>query len=291
MYITILNEANSTPPKMNKAVSDYLIKRCKIHPRRVKINRKLAKKYKNKNLDKNYSSSESTEITPEEIEAVKRLVIVSVKLIVVNWMNKFVDAKLNEYTINAMTRYKTNQVLYDYIRKQIDEVYIKHPNYRKCSAEQFKKESIWNWLLSEFRDKSRREVVDELAWYGVDSAIVFACSELIPLPGSALLAVPVKMGLSYVGCKFGHTLYELPFEFDGNMITVGLTFTPMGFVLSHMKLYVFRQDNQLVAIKLNDPPKKIYELSLQETKEALKKYNDDSSLEDIKQEVRRLNGR
>lgn len=291
MYITILNEGNSVPPKMNKQLSDYLVRRCKIHPHKVKINAKLAQKYKNKNLDQNNSSSESPEITPEEIESVKRLVIVSVKLLVANWINKFVDAKLNEYTVNTMTRYKTNKVLYDYIRNQIDQVYIKHPNYRKCSVEQFKKESIWNYLLSEFRDKSKKEIANELAWYGVDEVILFACSEFIPLPGSVVLAVPVKMGLSYVGCKFGNALYELPFEFDGNMITVGLSFSPAGFVLSHMKLYVFREDNQLVAINLKDPPKKIYELSLQEAKEVLRKYPDDTSLEDIKQEVRRINGR
>ena len=249
MYITILNEGNSVPPKMDKKLSDYLMRRCKIHPHKVKINKKLAQKYKNKKLDQNNSSSESPEITPEEIESVKRLVIVSVKLLVANWINKFVDAKLNEYTVNTMTRYKTNKVLYDYIRNQIDQVYIKHPNYRKCSVEQFKKESIWNYLLSEFRDKSKKEIANELAWYGVDEVILFACSEFIPLPGSVVLAVPVKMGLSYVGCKFGNALYELPFEFDGNMITVGLS-------LSVLK-YSERGDNIIKFIFTN----KLYILS------------------------------
>lgn len=286
---------SSISTKKEKELFKFIQKRCLIGPYEPNSNNIL---FKN-NLKYSQSTGNSTfkdklnELTPEQIEALKRLLYVCVKLAVGNMINKFVDVKLNELTVSTLNKHKGNKKLYNYILKTIEDVMKKNPSYRKCSPKEFQETSIWNYFLSEWRDLDVKQFAKRVTYEYIDELISIAAADLIPLPGAnILLSTPCKMMLTYLGVKLGvGAIYHIVVDIEGYTVSLGISFTKIGFVLSDLRLYLFKEPgNKLVVRDLPDPPRELYELDVSDAKEILDKYGDDKNLDKLKEKVSEING-
>lgn len=241
----------------------------------------------------NQGEKSSGWITPNaqtNTEAVKTIVAVASKLFIGHFITIFVDTKLSEFAVRTIHKHKRNKPLFDFIQNQVDNVYRKHPDYTACNAKQFMKTSIFDYFLSEWRDKTNKERAKLFAYRSIDNAISIIVSETIPLPCSSLLAVPIKMALVYCGCDIGlGSVYNIAVELDGNTLAFGVNYKPVGFTLSNILLYTFNKEGKLIANPIKDPPEKLYKITKDDANKILEKFGDTSDLSTLKKEVKRIN--
>ena len=223
-------------------------------------------------------------------EAVKTIVAVLTKFFIGHFITLFVDTKLSEFAVRTIHRHKRNKPLFDFIQHQVDQVYRKHPDYTPCNAQQFMKTSIFDYFLSEWRDKTNKERAKLFAYRSLDNAITIVVGDVIPLPGSAVLAVPIKMALTYCGCDIGlGSVYNIAVELDGNTIAFGVNYRPVGFTLTNIILYTFNKEGKLIGNHLKNPPENLYQITKDDAEKILEKFGDTSDLSKLKKEVKRIN--
>lgn len=284
--------------KKEKNLLNFIKKRSLIGPYKPSSSNEY-NEYFNKNKFKSIDSNKTTiqdrlnKITPEQLAAVRKLLYICVKLAVGNWINKFVDTKLNELTISTINKHKGNKKLYEHIVKDIEKVAKSNPSFTKCSPEQFKETSIWNYFLSEWRGLTAKQFIKRVGYEYIDQMISLIAADLVPLPGSnILLTTPCKMMMTYLGINLGvGAVYHIVVDIEGYTVSMGISFTKLGFIISDMRLYLFRQPgNKLVVKELPDPPRELYEIDLKEAKDILDKYGEDEDLEKLKTKVSEING-
>ena len=225
-------------------------------------------------------------------EAVKTIVAVMAKLFIGHFITLFVDTKLSEFAVRTIQKHQRNKPLFDFVQRQVDSVYRNHPDYTPCNAQQFMDSSIFDYFLSEWRDKTAKERAKLFAYRSLDNAITIAISDAIPLPGSSVLAVPFKMALTYCGCSIGlGSVYNIAVEVDGNTIAFGVDYRPIGFTLTNLILYTFNGEGKLIGNHLKNPPERLYRITKDDAERILEKFGDTSDLSVLKDEVKRVNGK
>ena len=146
MYIKFNEEVLNENKNLEKYVHDLVLKQ--------------ASKANSEVVNTGNPSSNSTPSQPSEeevLEATKLLCATLVKAFVGYFIIMFVDAKLSKFAVNTIKRNQENKPLFDFISKEVEAVYRKHRDYTPCSGEQFKKTSIFNYMLAEWRDKTAKE--------------------------------------------------------------------------------------------------------------------------------------
>jgi hypothetical protein len=245
----------------------------------------VAKQYKN--VDGTVPNQQPSQ--EEVLQATKLLCATIAKAFVGYFMILFADAKLSAFALNTIEKNKANKKLFDFVDKEVEAVYKKHKNYRPCSLDEFKHSSIYNYMLAEWRDKSAKEKAKLAAYKTLDGTILALVSK-VPVPGSALLAIPVKMMLTYVGCDIGiGSIYNIVVNIDGQTLSIGINYRPIGFTLSNFVLYTFNDEGKMIATKLKNPPEKLYRITTADMEEILDKYGRDSGLETLKKWVKYTN--
>ena len=233
----------------------------------------------------NYSPSPSV---PSKTEAAKILVIFTAKMLVGHLVALFTDMTLSRLTVNTIRKNRKNKRLFENINKQIADVYAKHKDYRPCSADEFMQTSIYNYFMSEFRDKSKKEVAQLLAYKSLDNMFAIVLDDIVPIPGSATLAIPVKMLLTYCGVRgWGlGSLYNMAMEIDGNTLSIGIDFRPSGFLLTNIVLYTFNNENKLIATYLKNPPEHLYQITNKDAEEIMDQYGKDQNLDILRKSIK-----
>ena len=259
----------------------------------INESKEIFEKIKQENLrTKVHHVDKNGKPSPEEIrEAVKGICLTLGKLFIGRFITLFVNHKLSEFAVKRMEKSRENKKLFEFIEKEIDKVYKKHPDYKKCSLKEFEKTSMFDYFCSEWRDKTPKEFAKNVGWKVVDSTITVAVSDLIPIPGSTVLAIPVKMILVYAGCKIGiASITNIAVEVNGCTLAVGINYRPVGFTLSHLILYSFKGD-KLIGSQLNDPPEDLYKITQEDADKILEKYKDVETIDDLRKEVQKINER
>lgn len=220
-------------------------------------------------------------------EAAKILVIFTAKILVGHLVSLFTDMTLSRLTIKTLEKNKKNTKLFDNLNQQIQGVYTKHKDYHPCSAKQFMNTSMYDYFMSEFRDKSAQDVAKIVGYKSLDNCISIAIGDLVPIPGSALLAIPVKMALTYCGVRgWGlGSLYNMAFEINGNTLSMGIDFRPAGFLLTNFILYTFNGENKLVATYLKNPPENSYQVTQTDVDNILDKYGKDKNVNILQKDI------
>lgn len=225
-------------------------------------------------------------------EAVKTMVAVMAKLFIGHFITLFVDTKLSAFAVRTIQKHQRNKPLFDFVKRQVDDVYRKHPDYTPCDAQAFMDSSIFDYFLSEWRDKTAKERAKLFAYRSLDNAITIAIGDVVPLPGSSVLAIPFKMALTYCGCDIGlGSVYNIAVEVDGNTIAFGVNYRPIGFTLTNLILYTFNGEGKLIGNHLKNPPEKLYRITKSDAEQILERFGDTSDLNDLKEEVKRVNGK
>lgn len=225
--------------------------------------------------------------TDEEVLAATKLLCTTlVKLFVGAILIQFADAKLSKFALNTIRKNEKNTKLFEFINKEIEEVYKKHKDYRPCSGKEFMKTNVFDYMVAEWRDKTAKEKA-KLAGYKTIDGTIIALASRVPVPGSALLAIPIKMMLVYVGCDIGlGAIYNLAVDIDGHVLSIGINYKPVGFTLSNIILYSFNKKNKLVGTYLKNPPENLYQITEEDAKKILDKYGKDSGLDVLKKWVK-----
>lgn len=220
-------------------------------------------------------------MTPEKAEkiarirkAIRAMSLVIAKIIIGSIVEKFVDNKVNNFAIKVIAKKKENENLIKFLNKEITEVYNKHPEYKTCTLEQFKKTSIYEYIVSEWRDKNINEIALQARKHAFNSAIMAFLAEAIPIPGSTILMYPIKAALHYLGFNIGTSITELIISFNSHCLSMGINLRPIGYILNNITLYSFKDKNKLVATNLKDPPEDLYKITNEDAKRILKKYED-----------------
>ena len=219
-------------------------------------------------------------------EAVLVLAKVGAKVLLGHIITLFVDLKLSQYTVTVVRKNQKNKKLFNFINSQVDLVYRKHPEYTSCNAKEFMQTSIFQYMLAEWREKTAKERAKLLGYKSLDSAISALVINLVPIPGSPLLVIPIKMVLSYCGIRgIIGSFTNVALEIDGNTISFGLDVGPNGWVFSNLILYTFNPEKKLIGINLKDPPESYYQVTNEDIEEIIQKYGDDTDLDTIRKEV------
>ena len=179
--------------------------------------------------------------------------------------------------------------MFDFINKEVEAVYRKHRDYTPCSAKQFEDTPIFNYMLAEWRDKTAKERA-KLAAYKTLDGVILASFNKIPIPGAVVLSIPFKMMLTYIGCDIGAgSVYTIAAEVDGNTLSFGINFRPIGFTLSNISLYTFNPEGKLISTPIKNPPEKLYKITQSDVDKILDKFGRDSGLETLKKWVKSIN--
>lgn len=257
----------------------FLEKRVVIDAHRPRINRPMRPLQRLTNSQPKMSKS----------EAAIFLVKFTSKVLLGFFISYFINLKLSEFTVNVVRENQKNKRLFEFINRQIDKVYRNHPDYTPCSARQFKETPIYNYMLAEWRDKTAKENAKLLGYKSINNMITILVGEAVPVPGSFILAVPVKMVLSYCGVRgVISSLYNVALEIDGNTISFGVDFRPDGFLLTNLVLYTFKGEH-MIGTYLPDPPDSYYRITKKDIDEVLDRYGDDEDIEILRKEVKRIN--
>ena len=223
-------------------------------------------------------------------EAIKTIVAVVSKMFIGHFITLFVNTKLSEFAVKTVRKHHRNKPLFDFVQREVDKVYRKHPDYTPCTAQQFMKSSVFDYFFSEWRDKTNKEKAKLFAYQTIDNAITIIVGDVIPLPASSLLAIPIKMALTYCGCDIGlGSVYNIAVELDGNTIAFGVNYRPIGFTLTNLILYTFNKEGKLIGNHLKNPPENLYKITKDDAEKILEKFGDTSDLTDLKKEVKRIN--
>ena len=220
-------------------------------------------------------------------EAAKVLVEFTAKLLLGHLITLFVDIQLSRFTVNVIRKNQKNKRLFNYINNRVDLVYRQHPDYTPCKAEDFMKTSLFQYMLAEWREKTAKERLKLATYKTIDAMITREIALVVPIPGSATLAIPVKMVLSYCGVRgvIG-SLYNIALEIDGNTISFGIDLRPDGFLLTNLILYTFNQDHKLIGTYLPDPPEHYYQITDKDIDEILDKYGRHHHIDLLRKEVK-----
>lgn len=263
----------------SSALVEYLDKRIVIKPTEPKLKRLEGPPPSQPNPSPNPGMSKE--------EAAKTLLKFTAKILLGHLITLFVDIQLSKFTVNVIRENQKNKRLFKYIKSQVDLVYHKHPDYMSCSAEEFSKSSIFNYMIAEWREKTAKERAKLLAYKSIDSLITIVVSDIVPIPGSSTLAIPVKMVLSYIGVRgIIGSLYNIALEIDGNTISFGVDLRPDGFLLTNLILYTFNPEKKLIGTYLPDPPEHYYQITQDDIDDILDRYGEDSNLDILRKEVK-----
>lgn len=220
-------------------------------------------------------------------EAVLLLAKVGAKILLGHLIVLFVDIKLSQYTVSVVRKNQRNKRLFDFINSQVDMVYKKHPEYTSCNAQEFMKTSIFQYMIAEWREKSAKERAKLLGYKSIDTFITALVINLVPIPGSPILAIPIKMVMSYCGVRgIIGSFTNVALEIDGNTISFGLDVGPNGWVFSNLILYALNPEKKLIGIPLKDPPEAYYQVTNKDIEEIIDRYGDDTNLEKIRKEIK-----
>jgi len=261
----------------SSALVEYLDRKIEVKGPTPKLSR----------LDGQYNPSPTPKPKMSKDEAAKVLLTFTAKILLGHLITLFVDIQLSKFTVNTIRKNQKNKKLFRYINSQVDLVYHKHPDYTSCNAEEFMKSPIFDYMISEWREKTNQERLKLLSYKSIDALITILVSDIVPVPGSSTLAIPVKMVLSYLGVRgIIGSLYNIALEIDGNTISFGVDLKPNGFLLTNLILYTFNQEKKLIGTYLPDPPEQYYQITDEDIDEILDKYGEDQNLDILRKEIK-----
>ena len=200
----------------------------------------------------------------EQVERLTAMMYTISKILIGHIVTKFIDIELSRIATAMIVRKPSNEKMYQFIAKSIDDIYKKDPKLHAIPLEKFKKTGLINYNMSNFRERSLDDVLMQVKSVGVQTAIQTLVKLLFPIPFSWMVAFPIEMMLTYI------VLVEL----EGNSIVLGVSYVREGFKLSNLVLYCEDDKEKVYRKKLPDPPRSSYKLTVHDAKKILQEYTD-----------------
>ena len=223
---------------------------------------------------------------PVRVAMVYRLTAVAIVYFIIKQAVKmFVSYKLNSLAVASLNKNYKEGKLYDYIKFQIDKVFLKNKGYSKLSPEEFKKTKWFEKMLSEFRSRKTAKAYFELFTDKAFNALLIAiCNSFTSFFLGIFIAIPIRFIFAYLGIKIaGGSIDTVIVNMDGNTVSMGVSYTKYGFEVTECKLYVKNEEGKVVEIDLPRVPRKLYKPDIKDLNEYFKSIKDSDSLTLLKQ--------
>lgn len=222
-------------------------------------------------------------------EAIRRASILAAKVLISQFLYVMMVKGMNKYGAYILDKNRKNEKMIAAIQKEVDKVYVKNPTYKPCSIESFSRTSYWKRITAKYRDKTKKDIAELMAWKTFNVAIRTAIRHLWKSPFSRLIVPPIKIILAFVGCPFNvGTVANLVMSVDDgkNSIGIGLDFKPSGFRISSLVLFTWSKDRRLIQTKLTPPPYNTYRITTKDAKEIMNDYKE-GDIKKIKEEMKK----
>lgn len=184
----------------------------------------------------------------------------------------FVEDKVNNDFDIKLESYKSNRKFYEYLSKEISNVYKKNPDYRRMSYDDYIKTPLSKKMKAFYNKKDlktiSKQVKDALA-AGVINAFV---STMFKFPGGKAMIIPIFYVLNTNHIGLGKSFMYVPIEIEGALTLLGLNFGKSGnLFINEVELFSFDENNDVVRIPIKRPPTKLYQLTKEEMKKVVAK--------------------
>ena len=184
----------------------------------------------------------------------------------------FVEDRVNNDFDIKLESYKSNRKFYEYLSKEISNVYKKNPDYRKMSYDDYLKTPLSKKMKAFYNKKDlktiSKQVKDALA-AGVINAFV---STMFKFPGGKAMIIPIFYVLNTNHIGLGKSFMYVPIEIDGALTLLGLNFGKGGnLFINEVELFSFDEKDDVVRIPIKRPPTKLYQLTKEEMKKVVAK--------------------
>ena len=202
----------------------------------------------------------------------------------------------DRFSIGKIQQSLHNKELIEYLDKQVEEVYQKHPNYRRCTREEFNKSSLFNYFMSEFRDKKAKDIAKQVGKEFIDKAIEYNLIPFIldktftkldigrvygpinPYTKQRIVGNMVNKGtikslkylfsrpLKILASRHGLSMmlgsvYEQAIMYNGTIVFIGLEWSPTGFRFVNMRVLSVKENGKLVQTPIKNPPPNLFKPS------------------------------
>lgn len=184
----------------------------------------------------------------------------------------FVEDRVNNDFDIKLESYKSNRKFYEYLSKEISNVYKKNPDYRRMSYDDYLKTPLSKKMKAFYNKKDlktiSKQVKDALA-AGVINAFV---STMFKFPGGKAMIIPIFYVLNTNHIGLGKSFMYIPIEIDGALTLLGLNFGKSGnLFINEVELFSFDEKDDVVRIPIKRPPTKLYQLTKEEMKKVVAK--------------------
>ena len=184
----------------------------------------------------------------------------------------FIEDKVNNDFDIKLESYKSNRKFYEYLSKEISNVYKKNPDYRRMSYDDYIKTPLSKKMKAFYNKKDlktiSKQVKDALA-AGVINAFV---STMFKFPGGKAMIIPIFYVLNTNHIGLGKSFMYVPIEIEGALTLLGLNFGKSGnLFINEVELFSFDENDDVVRIPIKRPPTKVYQLTKEEMKKVVAK--------------------
>lgn len=184
----------------------------------------------------------------------------------------FVENRVNDDFAIKLESYKSNKKFYEYLSKEISNIYKKNPEYRRMSYEEYLKTPMSKKMKAFYNKKDFKTIAKNTKDALAAGIIKFLTSAMFKFPGGKAMIIPIFYVLNTNHIGLGKSFMYVPIEIEGALTVLGLNFGKSGnLFINEVELFSFDENDDVVRIPIKRPPTKLYQLTKEEMKKVVAK--------------------
>lgn len=252
----------------------------------------------NKKMPEVFEAAKSVKpiiLTTDNKKELRRFAEVAALSILINFVTSAFVGILTKKLTSKLEKKVKNRRLCRYLDWQVSQILEQHPDYIPCSMYEFKQTYGYERMASQFKDKSKIEVLKQIGKVSLNllfdkkigpEIIKFLLTlNIIPIPKILLQAssgvimnlfVPViKTVLNGVGISWNSgTLGNKLFSFKHYVFEAGLELAPVGLRIVNIKVYFLKGiEKTLISVQIPNPPDSVYTIPKKEIRENIRRFS------------------
>lgn len=184
----------------------------------------------------------------------------------------FVEDRVNNDFDIKLESYKSNRKFYEYLSKEISNVYKKNPDYKRMSYDDYLKTPLSKKMKAFYNKKDLKTIVKQVKDALAAGVINTFVSTMFKFPGGKAMIIPIFYVLNTNHIGLGKSFMYVPVEIEGALTLLGLNFGKNGnLFINEVELFSFDEKDDVVRIPIKRPPTKLYQLTKEEMKKVTAK--------------------
>lgn len=184
----------------------------------------------------------------------------------------FVEDRVNNDFDIKLESYKSNRKFYEYLSKEISNVYKKNPDYKRMSYDDYLKTPLSKKMKAFYNKKDLKTIAKQVKDALAASVINTFVSTMFKFPGGKAMIIPIFYVLNTNHIGLGKSFMYVPVEIEGALTLLGLNFGKSGnLFINEVELFSFDEKDDVVRIPIKRPPTKLYQLTKEEMKKVTAK--------------------